>query len=429
MKDELQWPQPDALLAQLGELSSSEASGRWAKDVVRLLQKLGPEMSRQPEVAAATLRQLEELAAKAMLLETALKDQAVIQGLSRAEHALSRRIDIWQHVQQIEAAGLPESPLPVIDAQALPACLAAIDAMLAGKPERNAWQQFLAVDQLRAWIARRSLPQVRLPQELAMKVLMRLDHPEMSAEQREFVAGGPIGALRQELRRHAALTIRPGQLLRHLERYEQSGLPSDARLLAEDCQYLALSSDEAYRRLGNAVECHYRNANLRLAISAALLNRLIPSREPEYADVNDSVMGLPVRGRSMTSTRLGVRLLPDPTRVMLALEITGQVSALTSSSSGPATFINDSNSMYAALRPLEVDLHGIRLGETQVAVYNQTRLRDVQTDFDGIPLFGALVNNVARSQHEQKEPELTREVKEKVSARRVSGSTRRAMKN
>ena len=262
-----------------------------------------------------------------------------------------------------------------------------------------------------------SAPQDALPQELALKVLQRLDHPEMSAQQREFVAGGPMGALRQELRRHTALAVQPGQLLRHLERYEQSGSASDARLLAEDCQYLALSSAEAYRRLGNTVALHYRNANLRLAISAAMFNRLLPSRAPEYADVDDTVMGLSVRGRSLTSTRLGVRLLPDPARVLLALEITGQVSALTSSSSGPATFINDSNSMYAARKPLEVDLRGIRLGETQVEVYNQTRLRDVQTDFDGVPLFGALVNGVARSQHEQKAPELTREVKEKVAAR------------
>ena len=73
--------------------------------------------------------------------------------------------------------------------------------------------------------------------------------------------------------------------------------------------------------------------------------------------------------------------------------------------------------MYAAHKPMEVDLQGIHLGETQVEVYNQTRLRSVKTDFDGIPLFGQLVNGVARSQHEQKQPELSREVKEKVAAR------------
>ena len=61
-------------------------------------------------------------------------------------------------------------------------------------------------------------------------------------------------------------------------------------------------------------------------------------------------------------------------------------------------------------------MQGIHLGETQVEVYNETRLRSVKTDFDGIPLVGQLVNGVARSQQEQKQPELSREVKEKVAA-------------
>jgi hypothetical protein len=239
----------------------------------------------------------------------------------------------------------------------------------------------------------------------------------MTDQQREFVSDGPIEALRQEVVRHAALAVRPAQLLRHLERYEQSGLAGDGGLLAKDSQYLALSPAGSYRKLASAVEMRYRNANLRLAVSGELLNRLLPPRAAEYAEVDDTVMGLPVRGRSMTSTSLGVRLLPDPARALLALEITGQVSALTASSSGPATFINDSNSMYTASKPLEVDLRGIHLGGTQVEVWNQIRLRGVQTDFDAIPLVSSLAQGVARSQHEQKEPQLSREVKEKVAAR------------
>ena len=111
-----------------------------------------------------------------------------------------------------------------------------------------------------------------------------------------------------------------------------------------------------------------------------------------------------------------MELLPNPDRLRLSLEVSGRVSSLTSATSGPATFVNDSDSMYAAHKPMEVDLQGIHLGETQVEVYNETKLRSVKTDFDGIPLFGQLVNGVARSQQEQKRPELSREVKEKVAA-------------
>ena len=153
-----------------------------------------------------------------------------------------------------------------------------------------------------------------------------------------------------------------------------------------------------------------------MAISAELLNRLVPQRNPEYANVDDTLLGLPVHGQSMTQTTVRVLLLPDPNRALLALQISGRVSSLTSATSGPATFVNDTNSMYTAVKPLEFDLSGIRLGETEVEVYNKITLRNVKTDFDGIPLVSQLAQGVARSQRDAKEPQLTQEVKEKVAA-------------
>ena len=49
-----------------------------------------------------------------------------------------------------------------------------------------------------------------------------------------------MASLRQEMLRHAAEPVRSDRLLQHLENFEMSGLPSDARLLARDCQYLAV---------------------------------------------------------------------------------------------------------------------------------------------------------------------------------------------
>ena len=78
------------------------------------------------------------------------------------------------------------------------------------------------------------------------------------------------------------------------------------------------------------------------------------------------------------------------------MQISGRVSSLTSATSGPATFVNDTNSMYTAVKPLEFDLSGIRLGETEVEVDNKITLRNVKTDFDGIPLVSQLAQGVAR---------------------------------
>ena len=361
-------------------------------------------MSRRSEKAAATLQQLEEAATQAIPLQAIVKDKTALQKLSRTEHALTRRIDVWQQVRQVEAPGQARAGLPTMDPQAVAECLAAIDAMLRDRPERSAWESFLELDKLRAWLAHRGGPKDRVPRALAAEILKRLDAPVMSARQRRFVSTGPIGALRQELLRHTAETVDTAALLRQLERYERTGLAADARLLARDCRWLALSPAEKSRQLGDAIDAHYRNANVRVAISGELLNRLIPKRDPEYASVDDTLLGLPVHGQSLTSTTVRVLLVPDPNRALVALQVTGHVSSLTSATSGPATFINDSNSMYAAAKSIEVNLQGIRLGPTQVDVYNKTTLRNVKTDFDGIPLVGQLAKGVARSQREQKEP-------------------------
>ena len=194
-------------------------------------------------------------------------------------------------------------------------------------------------------------------------------------------------------------------------------LTSDARALAKDCLHLEISSREEHRELADRLEAHYRNANFRIAVTETLLNRLMPERDPEYAVVRDTVLDTPVRGKSMTSTEVAVRMLPDPNRVRMALEVTGQVESLTRSTSGPVTFYNGSDSTYVASKPMEVDLRGIRLWPAEVKVYNNTRLRGMATDFDGVPLVGSLVQEVARDQHERKREAAEDEIKQKVASK------------
>jgi len=124
-----------------------------------------------------------------------------------------------------------------------------------------------------------------------------------------------------------------------------------------------------------------------------------------------------VRGESVNSTAVKVRLIPDPHRLRMALEVNGLVSALTSSAAGPARFHNASESRYTAWKEMEFGTWGIRLWPAQVNVENNIRLRSLDTDFDVIPLVGALVQGVARSQHEQSRYQASREVARKIEAR------------
>jgi len=409
------WQEPKALLECLGALKSHGAVGQWSAEVTRLVGELGVAITKGSGQSGAILQRLEQLAEQSGTLAGTLDDRALARRVGQAGHALRRRLDIWKALAAAGGLAATEAELPQADFARLSLCLNEINALTAGSSEGQAWREYLLVDALEQCTQRRQSGEDAFPRDLAQAALKRLAQSPLSPEQRQFVSREPMVALEEQLHRLAAEPVDRATLLAHLEQYEQTRLPADAEVLARDCQSLAVSPNQQSRELARRLETHYRNANVRLAISEQLLNRLMPEQNLEYSPVRDTVLGVPVRGESLTSSEVAVRMLPDPNRVRLALEITGEVASLTSSSSGPAKFVNRSSSTYVARKPLELDLRGIHPEPAEVQVNNETYLRNLETDFDGIPLIGALAKGIARSQHEQSRPAANREIKRKIA--------------
>jgi hypothetical protein len=154
-----------------------------------------------------------------------------------------------------------------------------------------------------------------------------------------------------------------------------------------------------------------------VAVAAEFIDRLIPKSRTAEMAVNDRVLGLPTRGSSSMSSTVDVRLVPDPNRLRLALEANGQIFSTTRTTSGPATLYSQSDSHYFARKLMEVDVGGVRTWPAETDSDTNSRLRGVRTDFDGIPLLGALVENIARSRHADKSDAARREVRRKVAER------------
>ncbi len=410
------WPVPYALLEQLDALAVECETGAWAMEVDRLLQRLGKAMSDRPDEALPLLTRLAELRRGAETLAASLGQQPLAGKTRRAGHALERRLVVWKQTMLAGGLRTPAGELAQADPQRLLACLTAVDAVTHGTSEGRSWGEYLALDSLRR-VAGGQAEADGQSRTVAKLVLERLARVPMNARQRQFIAGKPVAALRSELRRWADEPIDLRKVLEHLEQYERSAVPSDARLVAKDCRRLLLSSTSEQHELAEGLQGHYRNANLRVAARGELLNRLIPDRPDEYRQIHDVVGGRPVHGESLTSTDLAFRLIPDPRHLRMALEVQGEVAALTHSVSGPATFYNDSQSVYRAWKEIEVGPRGMLLRPAQVSVSNDVQLRSVSTDFDPIPLVGSLVREVARSQHESQRCEMSAEVEQKVWAR------------
>ena len=263
--------------------------------------------------------------------------------------------------------------------------------------------------------------------QTAQRALARLTQVPLTAEQQQFVAGGPVAALRDELRHWAAEPIGAAVLLRNIERYEATGLPSDSRRLAMDCQYLLDSPLEARRQLAARIDDYYRNANFRLAVKDEFLNDLMPERNVEYAQINDEVQGHPTSGHSLMATEAVVRMVPDPKRVRMALEVTGDIASNTTTDAGAARFLNASRSWYVARKPLEVDMKGISLWPAEVQVHNDTELRGVDTKLGNVPILGFVLAQIAKGQYEQNKPAATAEVEQKIisqASQRVDAEAR-----
>ncbi|MEE8451420.1 MAG: hypothetical protein V3R99_05870, partial [Thermoguttaceae bacterium] len=426
------WSEPKTLLESMAQMAAQMASNesvasRWAVRTDRLVRDLGPAVSEGPVAARRILEQLRENLLEVDSLATAMSSPAEATRLRRIGHALRRRLDVWQQVTTIDDLASPDGAGS--DAQpggdtgqidtgqlSLALALAEIDTLTADSAEGKAWRDYLMFDALHDWTSRREpSADQRMPRELAQLVFGRLTQTPVSVAQREFITSRPMAALRTQLQPWVAEPVSSSRLLAHLEQYEQTGLGSDARRLATDCLYLGLAEDQPQRDLAGQLQTHYRNANLRVAVTEVLMNRLIPEREPEYASVRDRVLDVAVHGKSMTSTDVAIRLLPDPRQIRLALEVKGRVATVTHSTTGPVTFYNDGDAVYTARKPLEIDLTGIRSGRAEVRVSNDVRLRRMETDFDEIPLVGSLVQEVARGQHEWNQDAARREIRAKIA--------------
>jgi len=411
----IDWQEPTALAERLGELAEQEPTRAWASKTAALIERLGAAAQTAPREAGPILDRLAELEASADPLCESLADESLACDVRRAAYALTRRLGPWRAILSdgVLPASAPDEPQG--DPARLALALAKVDSLLGDSEAGESWRRYLALEAIRSWVDGPGRGESPPPPPTATEVLGHLVHEAMTPEQRRFVARGEVRALHAELWAAVAPRVDAAILLRDVERFEETGLPADAARLAADLASLRFSPHQPQRDLARMMERYYRNANLRLTVHRDLIERLLPEKEPEDAPVREVILGVPVRGRSRIWTQMEVVLVPDDSRIRVELDITGEVSSLTRSSSGPATFFNKGYTMYTARKPLLFDLNGIRTGESEVEVYSQTQLRSLSTRFDGLPVLGGLARGMAFSAHERRKPQFDQEVRRKVA--------------
>jgi hypothetical protein len=406
------WPLPRRLIEQLEDLADAYPGGAWAEQAaLRIGELCRPGV--QPQQASELLDELNELYdrnARAPLTNVAFESQ-----FARTRYSLTRWLDVWRRAQALVATE-PVTITTRTSAEDVKLCLADIDRLTRRHERGAAWREFLQLDSLHQLAAVPPTDEQRRAQ--ARRVLDRLTSYRLSKKQREFVSSGPLAELQSQLRPWATENIPSQQMLVNLERYEASGLASDARRVANDLRGLHWSSQVEAEDAGQALETHYRNANMRVAIAAPLVNRMVPQPEPISAPVKDVIARVPVAGCSTTWTNLSVRLVPDEARIRLGLEAQGLVDSDTRATSGPATFYNEGRSTFLVRKLMVLGPRGLVVWPAVAEAENNfSYLVSLETDFDGVPLVGPLVRTIARNQHDDARGQARMETEYKVALR------------
>lgn len=410
--DEPGWSPPQTLLARLDELAAQEATADWAAAAARDIRALVA-APYAPE-SAALLDSLDGATRRGRELAKSPPAASLQTELLRAVYGLRRRLDVWRLVHDARRNQMAPLALRPGERQ-LSRSLAELAASIDGGEIGQSWRAYLLLDSLRATLDRGPLASEREQRELARRVLDRIAAARRSEAHRQFVAQEPIVELDAALRAWSAAPVEASELIAHLERYEASGAASAARRVAEDCRSLRWSPKAEHHELARQLERHYRNANLRIAVTDEFLNHCLPRQPLVRSRIDDRILGAKVRGESATSTRLRIRLLPGRGRLRVGMQAMGLVQSDTSSSSGPAVFYSRGRTQYVAEKVIDFSRAGLRLWPAVAEARAANNLLNFNTDFDEVPLFGSLARSVILFEHDDVHADALREMEWRVA--------------
>lgn len=408
------WQRPVVLLAQLESLTHYSECADWASDVAADIEQLTASGPLSLDQRQQILARLVDTSEQVELLAGRVEAASTLTLLRRTQHSLSRRLDIWQAIHRIELRAASEPNLAAAQPHRLAHCLAGVMALTETGVGPD-WRKYLLIETLDS-LANDRENEAAKKKQLAKSVLERLAYARWKLNQPAYLTQGPMAALDDELRYWAAEPVDISNLLAQLEGFEQTGLPSLAHQVADDRRRLSLSPIAEQRALAEQIDSHYRNCNVRLSFNEALVNRFVPQRKAVDAPVVETILGLPVRGQSTTTSQLVVKLVPGSQRLRLVLEANGQIASSTHSTSGSVTVYTDSDSTYSARKVLELDGAGAHSEPAEVEAYTNSRLRCIGTEYDGVPLVGSIVQDYAKDQYQERREAARREAQRKVSA-------------
>ncbi|TWT38237.1 hypothetical protein KOR34_32060 [Posidoniimonas corsicana] len=413
---------PDSLLrSELTALLDLPDCEAWAREALRQLDLLttGAEPAADGYAAGADAfaRHAERGLAEAEHFRSA---RARVE-LRKAAYAVLRRAPTWRIAAQLKER---DALVATADAdksnQELRRRLRRFAAQVGASHEGDGWRRYLKLMQLERALDAPRADNGQARRDLAREILARLAADSLDDQQRTFTSTGVVAALTDELHLAAVDHVDVPRLVNDLELYELKPNPELAERIATRRNLLRRSAAEGHQQLASQIEQNYRNANVRVALAAHLLQRLLPQPQPEAQPVAERIAGTPVRGSALTSTDIRLRLTPDPRAWRITLEARGAVTARTVADGGPAQLSTHGDTAFVAQKPLVIHRRGVETYAADCFAESQSQLLGIRTNFDGVPLVSSLVRSRAQEEFRRNQGRARWETESRVGAR-VSG--------
>jgi hypothetical protein len=377
------WPRTPALDADLLSLDHWPATEGWVTRVHQALVALQAVASISDPRAGSLILELEALAQEGIATgEGAQLDRQFQESMLRTSHALLRRTVVWKSIWRLGDEGLNQT-VSTRSAAALASRRESVDKIIeqvrehiAATGDVEGWSTYLLVNDIERLA---NEPDAEARRLTAQRLLSRVHWDGLSEDQVAWLDHSSLHLLTARVRPWTDTPVDYTALLAQLERQEADALDLGSIDVATAVQALRFSEHRPTVEVAEAINNYYRNANIRFAVSADLLKRLIPPVPNRTQPIRHTVVGLPVRGIGEVESELNLQLVPATNAWHLQLQTLGTIHAKTGSQRGPVRVSNVSNSHFNASTPIVIDRNGVRIGETEVAVNANVQLAGMRT--------------------------------------------------
>jgi len=421
------WPSSTRLLNEIEEIRSSASTKanleiqNWADQIASTYEQFTQQLLTDAN-SVETLESLHALANEGVnLADLTLETDAILASeVARLSYSIERRFAVWSAVSGCVLKGkthLVAGRKHVVDSQRLLHCLADVQLAIQKTGDTTNWNQYLMLDSLRQ-LAAGEITGKEDQVDMVRQFLGRVTAHRVSDIQRSILASTEVHRLADQVHPLSIGPVDYRKLIEDLETLESNPVHRCSKTMADAMQSLRFSEHVEQAAVAHAIGVHYRNANLRLAVSEEFINRMMPQQSIVEKPVRQNILGADTRGSSKVLTKLKVDLIKDASALKLALHLDGDISSKTSSSRQGVTFYNSSIANVNAVREVTISTRGMKLDGRPATVESHDSLRNFTTSWDRLPILGDLMRQFAHQEFVQARP-IAKRIMQKTIAKQT----------